>query len=123
MVFEKAEAAQESAGALGDGWAALVDVLQRMSHHNQEAFTAFAEAMSDSNPTAALRRLHAQGELSADLLAEMSAAVGEIGSRTAVRSLRPAHRRVVANAKRLSKSSTKSSTKGRKPAPRLPRRR
>ncbi len=107
MVVEKAEAAHESAGAIGDGWWALMATLQRTSRHQQKVFNAVAEAIGDSNPPAALRRLHRQGQLSAELVSELTAAIGEIGSRTAVRSLRPAHRRVVANAKRLSKSTDK----------------
>lgn len=108
MVVEKAEAVQESAGAIGDGWWALITTLQRTSLHQQKVFTAVTQALSDGNPPAALRRLHRQGQLSADLVSELTTAIGEIGSRTAVRSLRPAHRRVVANAKRLSKPTGKS---------------
>jgi hypothetical protein len=107
MVFEKSDAVGESANAIGDGWSALMSLMQKMSRDHQDAFAAVVEALNDSNPTAALRQLHRQGQVSADLLTELGAAIGEVGSRTAVKSLRPAHRRVVANAKRLSKPAAK----------------
>lgn len=96
MTSEKVQAAGKSAAAIGGAVAA-----------GQQAIAGYATAQTGANmalltrPPGSPAALQAFGKGSLDRLASLADTLGEIGSRTLATGLRPAHKSVTANAKRL----------------------
>jgi hypothetical protein len=107
MVTEKLEAADHSARAVRRGSAATTSLLQQHAARQIRAAGRVQRALAARDPAAALQRLWQQGFLTAELLADLTARVGELGALTVRNALGPVHRRVTANAKRLSARAPK----------------
>lgn len=96
MASEKVHAAGQTVSAINNALAA-----------GQQAMADYALAQASANvalmtrPPVAPDQILAFSQASAERLAALAEALSEIGSRTATTGLRPAHRKVTANARRL----------------------
>jgi hypothetical protein len=96
MGTEKVQAAGKASVAMGQAILASQEVLARYAMSEMTANLALAIAPPS---TAAGLQAHAEGSIRR--FARLTAALGEIGTKSIASGMRPAHQKVTANAKRL----------------------
>lgn len=97
MTDEKVQAAGMTVAALGGAFAASQQAIA--GYALAEASAALALLMAPPRTTV---QINAHAQKSLKRLSDLTEALGEIGSRSLASGLRPAHRKVTANARRLS---------------------
>jgi hypothetical protein len=102
MVEEKVAAGRDTAAALARGGAAITTVISLAMRRQAEAQAKMIAAMFGVGSTKAAIR---NGQRSLARSNNLALRMSKIAERTAAESLRPSHRRVTGNARRLSKKS------------------
>lgn len=100
MSTEKVQAAEQASLALNSAVVAGQQAMASYAVAETSANVAFFMRLS---PTPAYLQSHAEQSL--ERFSGLTAALGEIGSRSVASGMRPAHQKVTANAKRLGKKS------------------
>ncbi len=106
MVAEKAKAGEQSAKAAGKGAATAASMITRYWQTQARLATAMTSGLMGGNPAKAVNQMMRQGRMSANASAALGANLAQIAGGTAARALSPAHKKVTANAKRLSMKKT-----------------
>lgn len=120
MVSEKTKAASQSAAALSRGAAKAGGALSRHMQEQTRAGARLTSAPLATNPAAAFQFLWRQAQSNIAASMALTTTLADLAASTTAQALSPAHRKVSANAKRLSAKKPRTAKKRLTPARRRP---